>query len=161
MMNFGNSSFIVHHSSFVRFAGRKSAGVDMSRLQEKYQSEVVAGLMEEFHYDNIMEAPKLVKVVVNMGVGRAGQTGGEPKLLDGAVKDLTAITGQKPVITKARKSIAALDRIRWTATARPSPASSPSASSASPRAPYPSPPAACSWPTRSGKHSFEMQNDER
>jgi large subunit ribosomal protein L5 len=106
-MNFGNSSFVIRHSSFVRFAGRKSAGVDMSRLKEKYDSEVVAGLMEEFHYDNIMEAPKLVKVVVNMGVGRAGQTGGEPKLLDGAVKDLTAITGQKPVITKARKSIAA------------------------------------------------------
>lgn len=79
----------------------------MNRLQEKYKNEIVPGLMDEFKFDNIMEAPKLVKVVVNMGVGRAGQTGGEPKLLDGAIRDLTAITGQKPVITKARKSIAA------------------------------------------------------
>lgn len=79
----------------------------MNRLQEKYKNEIVPGLMEEFKFDNIMEAPKVLKVVVNMGVGRAGQTGGEPKLLDGAIRDLTAITGQKPVITKARKSIAA------------------------------------------------------
>ncbi|HEY3267363.1 MAG TPA: 50S ribosomal protein L5 [Armatimonadota bacterium] len=79
----------------------------MARLQEKYQNEILPALMKEFNYSNVMQAPKLVKVVVNMGVGRAGQTGGEPKLLDAAVKDMTAITGQKPVITKSRKSIAA------------------------------------------------------
>jgi large subunit ribosomal protein L5 len=99
--------FSTHHSAFALIAGRKSAGVDMSRLQEKYKAEVVPGLMDEFKYGNIMEAPKVLKVVVNMGVGRAGQTGGEPKLLDGAIKDMTAITGQKPVVTKARKSVAA------------------------------------------------------
>lgn len=79
----------------------------MSRLREKYEKEIVPALMEEFSYANVMMAPKMSKVVVNMGVGRAGQTGGEPKLLDGAIKDLTAITGQKPVITKSKKSIAA------------------------------------------------------
>lgn len=78
-----------------------------SRLKEKYFSEVVPALMEEFQYGNPMRVPKLTKVIVNMGVGRAGQTGGEPKLLDGAIKDMTAITGQKPVITKSKKSIAA------------------------------------------------------
>lgn len=78
-----------------------------SRLREKYQAEVVPAMMQELGLANIMEAPKVIKVVVNMGVGRAGQTGGEPKLLDGAVKDMTAITGQKPVITRAKKSIAA------------------------------------------------------
>lgn len=78
-----------------------------SRLKEKFYNEVTPALMEEFQYGNPMRVPKVTKVIVNMGVGRAGQTGGEPKLLDGAVKDLTAITGQKPVITKSRKSIAA------------------------------------------------------
>ena len=63
--------------------------------------------MKDLALENVMEVPKVLKVVLNMGVGRAGQTGGEPKLLDGAVKDLTLIAGQKPVITRARKSIAA------------------------------------------------------
>jgi large subunit ribosomal protein L5 len=76
----------------------------VARLQEKYVSEVRPALMEKFGYKNIMEAPKLVKVVVNMGAGEATQN---PKALDGAIEDLTLITGQKPVITRAKKSIAA------------------------------------------------------
>jgi large subunit ribosomal protein L5 len=74
----------------------------VTRLQEKYVKEVRPALMEKFGYKNIMEAPKLVKVVVNMGVGEATQN---PKALDGAVNDMTAITGQKPIITRAKKSI--------------------------------------------------------
>ena len=76
----------------------------MTRLREKYESEVRPALMEKFGYKNIMEVPKLVKVVVNMGVGEATQN---PKALDGAVQDLTLITGQKPIITRAKKSISA------------------------------------------------------
>jgi large subunit ribosomal protein L5 len=74
----------------------------VTRLQEKYVKEVRPALMEKFGYKNIMEAPRLVKVVVNMGVGEATQN---PKALDGAVNDMTAITGQKPIITRAKKSI--------------------------------------------------------
>jgi large subunit ribosomal protein L5 len=74
----------------------------VTRLQEKYVKEVRHALMEKFGYKNIMEAPRLVKVVVNMGVGEATQN---PKALDGAVNDMTAITGQKPIITRAKKSI--------------------------------------------------------
>ena len=74
-----------------------------SRLKDKYQNEVVPALMEKFQYKNIMEVPKLEKVVVNMGVGEAKDN---PKTLEGAVKELELITGQKPVITKAKKSIA-------------------------------------------------------
>lgn len=76
----------------------------MARLKEKYNAEVKPALMEKFGYKNIMEAPKLEKVVVNMGVGEATQN---PKALDGAVQDLATITGQKPIITRAKKSIAA------------------------------------------------------
>ena len=76
----------------------------MTRLHEKYVSDVRPALMEKFGYKNIMEAPKLVKVVVNMGVGEAAQNS---KALDGAVQDMTMITGQKPVIAKAKKSISA------------------------------------------------------
>lgn len=80
----------------------------MARLREKYKSEVVPALVKQFNYENVMQVPKIEKIVVNMGVGRAGQTGaGEAsKELDGAVRDMAAITGQKPVITRARKSIA-------------------------------------------------------
>ena len=78
----------------------------MARLKEKYKSEVIASLQQQFSYKNIMQVPKIDKIVVNMGVGKAGQTGGDAKELDGAVRDMTAITGQKPVITRARKSIA-------------------------------------------------------
>lgn len=72
-------------------------------LKEHYQEEVIPALRQKFNYSNIMEVPKLEKVVVNMGVGDAIQN---PKLLDAAVNDLTIITGQKPVITRAKKSIA-------------------------------------------------------
>jgi large subunit ribosomal protein L5 len=71
-------------------------------LKEKYEQEVVPALMEKFGYKNKMQVPKLEKVVINMGVGDALQN---PKLLDAAVADLTQIAGQKPVITRAKKSI--------------------------------------------------------
>jgi large subunit ribosomal protein L5 len=73
------------------------------RLKERYRSEIKGQLQEQFSYENVMLIPGLVKVVVNMGVGDAAR---DSKLIDGAVKDLTAITGQKPTVTKARKSIA-------------------------------------------------------
>lgn len=76
----------------------------MNRLKEKYTKEIVPAMQQRFDYDNIMEVPKLVKVVVNIGVGEAI---GNPKAMDGAVADLTRITGQKPIITKAKKSVAA------------------------------------------------------
>ena len=75
----------------------------MNRLKEKYQKEAIASLKKEFGYTNVMAIPKIEKVVVNMGVGDAAK---DSKLIEGAVRDLTAITGQKPVVTKARKSIA-------------------------------------------------------
>lgn len=74
-----------------------------SRLQEKYEKEVIPALMEKFQYSNIMQVPKLEKVVINMGVGEAKDN---PKVLEAAVSDLTIITGQKPVLTRAKKSIA-------------------------------------------------------
>lgn len=76
------------------------------RLKERYRNEVVPALMKEFSYTNVMQAPRVEKVVINMGVGQAGQTGGDPKLLDNAIRDLTLITGQKPAVTRAKKSIA-------------------------------------------------------
>ena len=75
----------------------------MNRLKEKYLNEVIPSLKEKYSYKSIMEVPKLSKIVVNIGVGDATTNS---KLLDAAVNDLTAITGQKPVITKAKKSIA-------------------------------------------------------
>ena len=74
-----------------------------SRLQEKYENEVVPALMEKFGYKNIMEVPKLEKIVLNMGVGEAKDNS---KVLDSAVSDMQIIAGQKPVITRAKKSIA-------------------------------------------------------
>ena len=73
------------------------------RLRVKYDQEIRAQLKETLALGNIMEVPRFEKIVVNMGVGRAVQ---QPSLLEGAVKDLTAITGQKPLVTKAKKSIA-------------------------------------------------------
>ncbi len=73
------------------------------RLKTKYREEIQAKLREEFGFDNVMQVPALTKIVVNMGVGEAAR---DSKLIDGAVKDLAAITGQKPAVTKARKSIA-------------------------------------------------------
>ena len=75
-----------------------------TRLQEKYLSEAVKGMMDKFKYKNVMEIPKIEKVIINMGVGDAVTNS---KALESAVADLTAISGQKPVITKAKKSIAA------------------------------------------------------
>ncbi len=76
----------------------------MSRLKEFYDKEVVEGLTKKFSYKNIMAVPKLSKIVINMGVGEAKDNA---KVLDGAVKDLTIISGQKPIVTKAKKSVAA------------------------------------------------------
>ena len=73
------------------------------RLKTRYREEIVGKLREEFSYENVMQIPGLVKIVVNMGVGDAAR---DSKLIDGAVRDLTTITGQKPAVTKARKSIA-------------------------------------------------------
>lgn len=76
------------------------------RLKRDYDERIVPAMTERFGYKNRMEVPRLDKIVINMGVGKAGQTGGDAKELDGALRDMTAIAGQKPVITKARKSIA-------------------------------------------------------
>jgi large subunit ribosomal protein L5 len=73
------------------------------RLKTKYADSIKSTLIEEFKYENVNQVPRLVKVVVNMGVGDAAK---DSKLIDGAVRDLTLITGQKPMVTKARKSIA-------------------------------------------------------
>ena len=73
------------------------------RLKTRYQDEIKSTLQEQFAYENVMQVPGVVKVVVNMGVGEAAK---DSKRIEGAVRDLTAITGQKPVVTKARKSIA-------------------------------------------------------
>ena len=75
----------------------------MNRLKERYEKEVVPSLMNKFNYKSIMQVPKLEKIVINMGVGDAVQN---PKALDSAVEELTLISGQKPVITRAKKSIA-------------------------------------------------------
>ena len=73
------------------------------RLKTRYREEIVGKLRDEFKYENVMQIPGLVKIVVNMGVGDAAR---DSKLIEGAIRDLTTITGQKPAVTKARKSIA-------------------------------------------------------
>ena len=73
------------------------------RLKQRYQDEIRARLMEQLQLSNVMQAPRFEKIVINMGVGRATA---QPSLIEGAVKDLTAISGQKPIVTKARRSIA-------------------------------------------------------
>ena len=75
----------------------------MSRLRERYEKEVIAGLKKEFGYDNVMAIPKITKVVVNMGLGEATQNA---KIVDTGADELGRITGQKPVVTRAKKSIA-------------------------------------------------------
>jgi large subunit ribosomal protein L5 len=75
-----------------------------ARLKEHYRKTVAPALMKEFGYRNLMAAPRLEKITVNMGLGEASQN---PKLMDGAVQELALITGQRPVVTRARKSIAA------------------------------------------------------
>ncbi|MBC7594189.1 MAG: 50S ribosomal protein L5 [Kineosporiaceae bacterium] len=76
---------------------------EVPRLKTRYREEILPALREEFAYENVMQVPGLTKIVVNMGVGEAARDG---KLIEGALRDLTAITGQKPQVTKARKSIA-------------------------------------------------------
>ncbi|GAA4948407.1 50S ribosomal protein L5 [Uniformispora flossi] len=75
----------------------------LPRLKQRYRDEIQGKLRDEFQFENVMQIPGVVKVVVNMGVGDAAR---DSKLIDGAIKDLMAITGQKPQVTKARKSIA-------------------------------------------------------
>ena len=76
----------------------------MPRLKDKYRNDVVQAMMQKFGYKNVMQVPKLEKVIINMGLGEAIQNS---KIIDAAVGDLMIITGQKPVVTKAKKSIAA------------------------------------------------------
>jgi large subunit ribosomal protein L5 len=75
----------------------------LPRLKQRYRTELIGQLQEQFGYPNVMQVPGLTKIVVNMGVGEAAR---DSKLIDGAVRDLAAITGQKPTVTKSRKSIA-------------------------------------------------------
>ena len=77
--------------------------VSMPRLKARYREEIVGKLRDEFEFGNVMQVPGLVKIVVNMGVGDAAK---DSKLMDGAIRDLATVTGQKPQVTKARKSIA-------------------------------------------------------
>ncbi|HEX6874790.1 MAG TPA: 50S ribosomal protein L5 [Nocardioidaceae bacterium] len=76
---------------------------EMPRLKKRYREEILPALREQFQYANVMQVPGLTKMVVNMGVGEAAR---DSKLIEGAIRDLTVITGQKPQVTRARKSIA-------------------------------------------------------
>jgi large subunit ribosomal protein L5 len=80
-----------------------TATQSMPRLKQRYREEIAPALQTEFSFPNVMQIPGVVKVVVNMGVGEAAR---DSKLIEGAIRDLTEITGQKPQVTKARKSIA-------------------------------------------------------
>jgi large subunit ribosomal protein L5 len=84
-------------------AQTETATTQAPRLKVRYAAEIKGQLLEQFGYANVMQVPGVVKVVVNMGVGDAAK---DAKLIEGAVRDLSAITGQKPVVTRARKSIA-------------------------------------------------------
>jgi large subunit ribosomal protein L5 len=84
-------------------SGTDSATTEIPRLKARYRAEIVPALTEQFSFGNPMQVPGLTKIVVNMGVGQAAK---DSKLMDGAVRDLTLITGQKPLVQKARKSIA-------------------------------------------------------
>ena len=76
----------------------------MLRLKEKYQNEIIPAMMEKFNYKSVMQVPKVEKIVVNIGLGEAREN---PKAIDSTIEDLSLITGQRPVVTKAKKSIAA------------------------------------------------------
>ncbi|MGB6456366.1 MAG: 50S ribosomal protein L5 [Streptosporangiaceae bacterium] len=80
-----------------------AAGRPVPRLKERYRAEIAAAMREEFSYPNVMQIPTITKIVVNMGVGEAAR---DAKLIDGAVRDLSVITGQKPAVARARKSVA-------------------------------------------------------
>ena len=75
----------------------------MSNFKELYNKEIIKTLMDEYHYTTVMQVPRIEKIVINMGVGDGAH---DSKFMEAAVKDLTLIAGQKPVVTKARKSIA-------------------------------------------------------
>src|SRR5436305_7147010 len=81
-----------------------TATIEVPRLKQKYNDDVKAQLMKDLGIKNVMQVPTFEKIVINMGVGRATQ---QPSLLEGAVADLTKIAGQKPIVTKSKKSIAA------------------------------------------------------
>ena len=81
----------------------ETTSTEIPRLKARYREEIVPALRTEFDIANLMQVPGLTKIVVNMGVGEAAR---DSKLIEGAIRDLTAITGQKPAVTKARKSIA-------------------------------------------------------
>ena len=87
----------------VQFGGVEEEGL-APRLRERYKSEIIDALREQFSYENVMQVPRVMKVIVNMGVGEALQ---DIKTLDNAVREMAQITGQKPLVTKAKKSIAA------------------------------------------------------
>ena len=91
------------HSKKILKAYKEEFPAALPRLKAKYRETIVPALQDEFSYANVMQIPGLVKIVVNMGVGEAAR---DSKIIEGAIKDLTAITGQKPSVTKARKSIA-------------------------------------------------------
>jgi large subunit ribosomal protein L5 len=76
----------------------------VARLKERYKNEILPALTKELNFQNVMQAPRLEKIIINMGVGTALQ---DPKTLDAAVRDMTIISGQRPVVTRAKKSIAA------------------------------------------------------
>ena len=76
----------------------------MEKLREQYVNEVVPAMMKKFNYTSVMQVPKLEKIVINIGLG---ETKDNPKALDNAMNDLSIITGQRPIVTKAKKSIAA------------------------------------------------------
>ena len=84
-------------------ADTEAAEVPEPRLRERYKKEVVSGLMKRFEYTSSMQVPRLERIVINMGLGAAV---GNPKVIDNAVEELKAITGQKPVVTRAKKAIA-------------------------------------------------------
>ena len=81
----------------------------MEKLREQYEKEVIPALMKKFEYKSVMQVPKLDKIVINIGLGDVKEN---PKSLENAMKDLEQITGQRPVVTKAKKSIAAF-KLRW------------------------------------------------
>ena len=84
-------------------ATAENGGRPVPRLKERYRAEIAAAMREEFGYPNVMQIPTITKIVVNMGVGEAAR---DAKLIDGAVRDLSVITGQKPAVARARKSVA-------------------------------------------------------
>jgi len=90
-------------SQAAKASGTAPVNSSQPRLKQKYRSEIAPQLKKDFNFTNVHQVPGIVKVVVNTGVGEAARDG---KIIDGAVKDLTAITGQKPQVTNARKSIA-------------------------------------------------------